>query len=240
MKENNIYVVGIGCSAGGQEALKELFGHLPDLDGVAFVVIQHLAPESQYLAREALGRYIRYPVILATEGILLEPNCVYLAPEGKLLTIQEGRLHLENPNPGQLIAMPIDTFFHSLGNTVKKKSVGIILSGTGSDGSAGIRSIHEQGGLVMIQLPETAEFPDMPATAIAADHPDWVLAPEQMGAQLVSYLQNPAVLRQEKITIDFHQEREEIQEIVQMVSDFPGSISGSTNSTPYGGGSNGA
>ncbi len=220
MEENSMYVVGIGCSAGGLEAMKGLFGHLPHYPGVAFVIVQHLAPDSQYLAREVLAQYIQHPVSLATDGTLLESDFVYLAPEGQLLTIQHDRLHLENSDRNQLLPMPIDVFFHSLGNALKKKAIGLILSGTGSDGATGIQTIHEQGGMVMIQLPETAQFPDMPAVAIASDDPDWVLPPEQMGTQLISYLRNPDLIRQGKVRIDPNQEREVVQEIVRMVSDF--------------------
>jgi two-component system CheB/CheR fusion protein len=222
MKEKNLYVVGIGSSAGGMDALKEFFTHLPENPGLTFVVIYHLLPHVPSLPHNILALHTPLKVTEATDDTLLEPNCIYLIPANKLLTIQNKRLKVSEYPREHLFPMTIDIFLHSLGNELKDKAVGIILSGAGNDGSNGVQTIHEHGGMVMVQNPDTARFDDMPSIAIAADHPDWVMSPSEMGAKLIEYIQNPQVLRDKSFKINTGKDNEILQDIIQLVSDFSG------------------
>ncbi|MES2732624.1 MAG: CheR family methyltransferase, partial [Bacteroidota bacterium] len=220
MNEKNLYVVGIGSSAGGMDAWKELFTHMPDNPGVAFVIIYHLLPNVPSSAQEILVQHTRLQVTEATDGTLLKPNYIYLIPANKILTIQDKRLKVTNRPAEHLFPMTIDIFLHSLGNELKENAIGIILSGAGTDGSNGIQTIHDHGGMVLVQTPDTARFDDMPSIAIAADNPDWVMPPKEMGAKLIEYIQNPQVLRDRTIKINAEQDNDDLQEIIQLVSDF--------------------
>ncbi|MDY6937046.1 MAG: chemotaxis protein CheB [Cyanobacteriota bacterium] len=178
----NLFVVGIGASAGGLRALEEFFEHLSIDSGAAFVVVQHLSPDFKSLMKELLERRTRMAVYRVTEGIKLEANSVYLIPPGKNLVLENGQLHLreqvERNRHG--LNFPIDIFLESLAKNYADRAIGVILSGTGSDGTRGLRAIHEAGGFAMVQDPETAEFDGMPRTAIATDIVDRVLAPQDL------------------------------------------------------------
>ncbi len=187
------YYVGIGASAGGLEALDAFFVHLPPDSGLAFIVIQHLSPDYKSLMVELLSKRTRMPVRRAEEGLRVEPNTVYLIPPRKQLTILNGRLILSELSPGRGVNLPIDAFFRSLADDQGEKAIGIILSGTGSDGVRGIRHIKEAGGLIMVQSEESARFDGMPRAAIATGLTDLVLAPEEMPPKLLSFVQRPYV-----------------------------------------------
>jgi len=179
--------VAIGASAGGLEALERLFKSMPADTGMAFIVIQHLSPDFKSLMDELLARQTRMPIHLASDGLLVEPNCVYLLPPKKLMTISAGKLHLTDKDPAQELNLPIDHFFRSLARDLGQKAVAIVLSGTGSDGSRGIRDVHEAGGLVIAQSEETAKFDGMPKSAVDTGIVDCVLAPDLMPEVLVEH-----------------------------------------------------
>jgi two-component system, chemotaxis family, CheB/CheR fusion protein len=159
------HVVGIGASAGGLAVLERFFESMPNQTGLAFVVVQHLSPDFKSVMDERLARRTLLPVHRVTEGMEVQADPVYLIPPKKDMIISNGRLLLTDKDPKQLVTLPIDHFFRSLAQDYGDRSIGIILSGTGSDGSRGLREIHEAGGLVIAQSPETAKFDGMPNAA---------------------------------------------------------------------------
>ena len=168
-------VVGIGASAGGLEALEAFFDHLPRDTGLAFVVVQHLSPDFESLMDELLSRHTEIPIHRVTDGMLVEPNAIYLLPPKKEMIISGGRLLSTGKDPTQSLALPIDVLFRSLAQDVGERAVAVVLSGTGSDGSRGIRAVHEAGGLVIVQDPFTAQFDGMPKSALDTGMTDLTL-----------------------------------------------------------------
>ncbi|MDQ8155110.1 MAG: chemotaxis protein CheB [Gemmatimonadota bacterium] len=185
------YYVGIGASAGGLEALEALFTRLAPDSGMAYIVVQHLSPDYKSMMVELLSKRTEMPVRRAEEGMVVEPNCVYLIPPKKNLTIFHGRLVLTEPDHLRGINLPIDVFLRSLADDKGEQSIAIILSGTGSDGVRGIRAVKEAGGMVMVQSEESARFDGMPRSAIATGLADVVLAAEEMPAKLISFVRAP-------------------------------------------------
>jgi chemotaxis response regulator CheB len=156
------YVVGVGASAGGLEALERFFEGMPVESGMAFVVVQHLSPDFKSLMDELLARKTAIPIHRAGDGMEVEPNAIYLIPPKKDMIIANRRLLLTDKDPTQLVTLPIDHFFRSLAHDLGERAIAVVLSGTGSDGSRGIRDIHEAGGLVIVQSLDTAKFDGMP------------------------------------------------------------------------------
>jgi two-component system, chemotaxis family, CheB/CheR fusion protein len=181
------HVVAIGASAGGLEALETLFEHMPARTGMAFVVLQHLSPDFESHMDELLGRKTTIPVNRVTNGMQVEPDAIYLIPPRKEMIISGGRLLLTEKDPDRGLTLPIDVFFRSLANDQGRFSVGVVLSGTGSDGSRGIRAIHEAGGLVLCQTGESAKFDGMPRAAVHTGVVDVVMTPREMPQALVSH-----------------------------------------------------
>ena len=178
-------VVGIGASAGGLEALEGFFDNLPEQTGMAFVIVQHLSPSFKSLMDELLSRHTRLPIALAEEGMLVEPDHVYLLPPKKELIISGGRLLLSERQ--QELRLPIDVFFRSLARDCGQRAVAIVLSGGGSDGSRGARDIADNGGLVIVQDAASAQFDCMPKTALDTGAADWVLPPSDMPGVLLTH-----------------------------------------------------
>src|SRR5512138_1818185 len=146
-----VYVVGIGASAGGLEALERFFENVPLDTGMAFIVVQHLSPDFRSLMDELLARRTELPIQLVEDGMLVEPDHVYLIPPKKEMIISGGRLLLSERDRQQELSLPIDTFFRSLAQDCGPRAVAIVLSGGGSDGSRGVRAVHAAGGLVLVQ-----------------------------------------------------------------------------------------
>jgi two-component system CheB/CheR fusion protein len=192
---SDVFIVGLGASAGGLEALERFFDRLPSTTGMAFVVVQHLSPDFKSLMNDILSRRTSLPVHVATEGVLVEPNAIYLNPPKKQMIISEGRLLLADKDPTTAIAYPIDHFLRSLADDAPRRSAAVIFSGTGSDGSRGIREIQREGGLVIAQDPETAGFDGMPRAAIDTGVVDLTLAPEQMADALVAFAEGKGAAR---------------------------------------------
>ncbi len=180
MPEKDLFIVGIGASAGGLDAIQQLFDNIPDETGMAFVIVQHLSPNFKSLMPELLAKHTGMKIYTSEDKQVIEPNCVYLNQKNKNLYIKGKQLYLIDKSPKRDLNLPIDIFFHSLGEEHKDKSVGIILSGTGSDGSRGIKSIKETGGILMVQDPETAQFDGMPNSSIATGLIDFILSPEKI------------------------------------------------------------
>jgi two-component system CheB/CheR fusion protein len=173
-------VVGIGASAGGLDPIERFFEKLPSRTGMAFVVVQHLSPDFKSLMDELLARHTELPIQLVEDGMTVEPDHIYLIPSKKEMIISGGRLLLSERDRDQELTLPIDVFFRSLAQDCGPRAVAIVLSGGGSDGSRGVRDIHEAGGLVIVQNVESAQFDGMPKSAIDAGVADWVLRPEDM------------------------------------------------------------
>lgn len=195
------FIIGIGASAGGLEPINELFDNMPDDTNFSFVVIQHLSPNHKSLMGELLAKHTKMKILEATEDMVVSPNCVYLMPSKKIMTLSGGLLKLADKERFQVPNNAIDTFFESLATEKGANAVGIILSGTGTDGTKGIEAIKKNGGLVLAQDPLTADFDGMPSSAIASGSVDLVLAPEAMAEELVDYLkESPFLKTLEKFT----------------------------------------
>jgi len=185
----DFYVVGIGASAGGLEALQRFFHQIPSLPDVAFVVIQHLSPDYESHMVDLLAKQATLAVVEATDGMEVKPNHIYLIPRRKQMTIAQGKLVLIDYSRSQGLSLPIDIFLESLAHERGEKAIGIILSGTGSDGTHGILAIKDAGGLVMAQ-DHTAKFDGMPRSAIATQLVDQVGSPETLADSLLHYIKN--------------------------------------------------
>ena len=176
-------VVGIGASAGGLEALQQFLTFLPRDTDMAYVIIQHLSPDHKSLLREILGKYTSMPVVEAVNGMRVEKNHIYMIPPKYNLEIESDELHLTEYNH-QHINHPIDIFFRSLAQSYENRSVAVILSGTGSDGTNGIRAIKEQNGVIIVQTPESAKFDGMPNSAISTGFVDLILNPDSIAGEM--------------------------------------------------------
>lgn len=187
-------IIGIGASAGGVEALQQLFDCLPNNSGLSFVVIQHLSPDYKSLMVDILGKHTGMTVLQATDQMPVEPDMVYLIPPKKFMTIEQGKLMLSDYAPGTL-NHPIDVFFASLAEEKKEHAIVTVLSGTGSDGTNGIKVVKEHGGLVIAQEPETAKFDGMPRSVIQTGLADFVLSPEDIAHEILNFSTTPLLLR---------------------------------------------
>ncbi|MDJ0632335.1 MAG: chemotaxis protein CheB [Xenococcaceae cyanobacterium MO_188.B29] len=192
-QENNLFVVGIGASAGGLRALEEFFENMPTDSGAAFVVIQHLSPDFKSLMKELLERRTRMEIYRVTDGMTLEPNSIYLIPPGKNLVVDNSQLRLSDQEERNRhgLNFPIDIFLESLAKNYADRGIGVILSGTGSDGTNGLRAINEAGGFSLVQEPETAEFDGMPRTAIATGLVDQILSPKDLAQVIYQLVRSP-------------------------------------------------
>ena len=186
-------IAGIGASAGGLEAIKILLQNLPMDTGLAFVVVQHLAPNQESMLPEILARSTKMPVYKIENGMQVEPNNVYVIPSGASMTIENGSLKL-HPKTSSL--KPIDEFLKSLADELKTLSIGIILSGTGNDGTEGLKAIKAEGGITFAQDPKSAQYPDMPKSAIASETVYFVLGPERIAEELSIISRHPEITRQ--------------------------------------------
>jgi two-component system CheB/CheR fusion protein len=189
------YIIGIGASAGGLEAIHDLFDYMPQNTGFSFIVIQHLSPDYKSLMAELLSKHTQMEVCEAEDGMTVEPNCIYVIPSKKLMTVWKGRLHLVEKLKSKFPNNAIDVFFDSLAQECKEKAIAVILSGTGSDGSKGAREIKKYGGIVVVQDPLTAGFDGMPNSAVDTGCADLILPPEIIGEELINYLHDAPLLQ---------------------------------------------
>lgn len=180
-------VVGIGASAGGVEALEKLFEHMPADTGMAFVVVQHLSPSFESQMASILGSKTKMKVVQIEHEMPIEPNTVYVILPNRYLTIIGGKFHLSAPAPKRHISLPIDIFYHSLAEELGERAIAVILSGSGSNGSLGVRTVEAAGGLVIAQDPESAVHSSMPRSAIDTGLVDYVLKPEEIPEVIVQY-----------------------------------------------------
>ncbi len=177
-------VVGFGASAGGLEAFTDVLRHLPVDTGLAIVFIQHLDPKHSSILTELLARSTRMPVVQVGDGMPVEPNRIYVIPPNGNISISKGVLKVE-PRPPAVPHMPVDRFFRSMAEDQGGKAIGVVLSGTASDGTLGLNAIKAEGGITIAQAPESAKYDGMPRSAIAAGSVDLVLAPQRIAEELV-------------------------------------------------------
>jgi two-component system, chemotaxis family, CheB/CheR fusion protein len=186
-------IVGIGASAGGLEALELFFTHMPSDAGIAFVIIQHLDPKHKSIMDELLKRRTTMRVLQAADGVTLEPNSVYLNQPDKDIGLFNGKFQLTDPVETHRLRLPINYFFRSLAEDQGENAICIILSGSGSDGTLGLKEIKGSGGMVMVQNPEQAQYDSMPRSAIETGLVDYVLPVEKMPKELIGYIKQPYV-----------------------------------------------
>ncbi len=193
--ETGNYIVGIGASAGGLEAIHELFDNIPDATNFSYVVIQHLSSDHKSLMGELLSKHTAMQIFEATDNMKLEKNCIYLLPNKYMMTLKGGRLKLRDKLNDRSPNNAVDIFFESLAADAGESAVGIILSGTGTDGTKGIEAIKNKGGIVVVQDPMSAKFDGMPNSAISSGYADLILSPDMIGDELQEYLQQAPLLR---------------------------------------------
>jgi two-component system, chemotaxis family, CheB/CheR fusion protein len=186
-------IVAIGASAGGLEAMELFFTHMPPDAGIAFVIIQHLDPKHKSIMDELLKRRTMMKVLQAEDGLTLEPNAVYLNQPDKDVVIFNRKLQLTDPVETHRLRLPINYFFRSLSEDQAENAICIILSGSGSDGTLGLKDIKAAGGMVMVQNPEQAQYDSMPRSAIETGLVDYVLPAEKMPRELLGYIKQPYV-----------------------------------------------
>ena len=187
-------IVGIGASAGGLDAFEKFFTNMPSDAGMAFVLIQHLDPTHKSILSQLITRYTRMKVLEVHDGMLVEPNSVFVIPPNRYMGILNGKLHLLEPTalPGH--RTPIDYFFRTLAEDQKENAICLVLSGTGTEGTLGLRAIKGEGGMGMVQDPESAKYDGMPRNAISTGLADYVLPVEEMPEQLIAYARH-AIIR---------------------------------------------
>jgi two-component system CheB/CheR fusion protein len=178
-------IVGVGASAGGLEVLEQFLENVPARSGLAYVIVQHLDPTHKAMLVELLQRKTVMPVCEAVEGLQILPDTIYVIAPNSELTVASGALHLAQPIEPRGLRLPIDVLFRSLARDLGDQAIGVVLSGMGSDGTLGLQAIRTQGGLTLVQTPESAQFDSMPRRAIAADCVDIVELPAAMPQRIL-------------------------------------------------------
>lgn len=202
LPDNSFYVVGIGASAGGLEALERFFGNMTESSGMAFIVVSHLDPTHISIMPELIQKSTKMKLFQAEDGMIVQPNHIYVAPANRDIAILNGIIQLIEPIEAHGFRLPIDFFFTSLAQDLGDKAICIILSGMASDGTAGLKVVKNEMGMVIVQDPNSAKFDGMPTSAIKTGLADYILPPEEMPQQLINYIsqKGKAILLESKIT----------------------------------------
>lgn len=187
-KSNGFPIVGVGASAGGLESLEELFTKVPVESGIAFVVVQHLSPDFKSVMDELLARRTNIPIQQAEDNLPITPDRIFLIPPKKEAILTDGRFRLRDKDPKETLTLPIDHFFRSLAQDAGSNSIAVVLSGSGSDGSRGIRDINQADGLIISESIETAKFDGMPQSALETGLVDLVLKPEEIAGAIQQHV----------------------------------------------------
>jgi chemotaxis methyl-accepting protein methylase len=195
-------IVGIGSSAGGLEALEQFLGHVPAGSGMAFVIVQHLDPTHKGIMPELLQRATGMKVIQVKDRTKVRPDCVYVIPPNKDMSILHGILHLLEPAAPRGLRLPIDFFLRSLALDQQEHSIGVILSGMGSDGTLGLRAIKEKAGVVLVQEPATAKFDGMPRSAVDAGLADIVAPVDELPGKILAFLQRTPLMARTEVALE--------------------------------------
>jgi two-component system CheB/CheR fusion protein len=185
--------VAIGASAGGLEAFEQFFRNMPGDSNMSFVLIPHLSPDHKSIMPELLSRHTTMSIVQAENGVKVKPNCVYIIPPDKDMSILNGTLQILDPVEHRGLRHPIDFFFRGLAQDQGEQAVCIVLSGTGSEGTLGLKAVKGEGGLVLVQDPKTAKYDGMPGNAVATGLADYVLSPDQMPSYLLAYAKSPSL-----------------------------------------------
>lgn len=214
------HIVGIGASAGGLEALQEFFAKVPANLGVAYVVVQHLSPDFKSMMDELLSKNTTMPTHQALEGEELQANCVYLIPAGKLMRLAERKIFLSDLPPDNRINLPINEFFRTLAEDAQNHAIGIVLSGTGSDGGRGVQALKEMGAMVIAQDPEEAKFDGMPMNAINTGSVDFVLKVADIPDRIAQFISHPLAKKDKRIFRNHLSENGKIvEDILSLIQD---------------------
>ena len=213
-------IVGIGASAGGLEALEQFLGNVPENSGLAYVIIQHHDPTQKGMLPELLQRITKMSVFQVKDRMRVKPDCVYVIPPNKSMSVLKGVLHLFDPVEARGLRLPIDFFLRSLADDRQERSIGIILSGMGSDGSTGLRAIKEKNGIVIVQEPATAKFDSMPRNAIDSVLADIVAPAGELPGRLLDFLKHfPALKSDQDIEI---KDKSSLEKIIILLRTYTG------------------
>jgi len=213
LKANPHHIIAIGASAGGMEEINSFFDHTP-LDGVSYIIVQHLSSDFKSRMVELLAKHSKLKVEQAENGMIVQCNQVYLIPSDKFMTIRHNKLYLTTKEKIKGPHLTINTFFNSLAEDYGKKAIGIILSGLGSDGTDGIKAIKKAGGMVMARDPETSEFGSMPSHAIATGLVDFVMEPIAMPDAIEDYVKNEG-----NLTVDQADDEKYLTAIIDLIKE---------------------
>ena len=220
--EKSFPIVALGASAGGLEALQNFFDHMPPHSGMAFMVIQHSNPKGKSMLGAILQKHTQMDVLDAGDEVTVEPNRVYLNPAGKDVGIFNGVFQLTDPVKTRGISLPIDHFLRSLAQDQGEKALCVILSGTGSDGTLGLKAIKESGGMTIVQNPESAKYDGMPRSAIEAGLADHILPVEKIPRELLSYVEQPYLKPFGKLQIEEKQFAGYVQKVLMLIRSVTG------------------
>lgn len=222
---NKHIVVAVGASAGGLEALNSFFDNVQVNSDCSYIIIQHLSPDHKSLMAELLAKKTKLPITEINDDSELEKNHIYVIPPSMNLIIEDGHLKLLDKPKGQKLNLPIDMFFESIAMEYKENAVGIVLSGTGSDGSRGLKTIKENGGLVIVQDPNQAKFDGMPQSAIGTGLVDFVLPVQKMNEEILEYYSTPELLKADSDIFQFDETSlHQILEILRKSTDLDFSL----------------
>ena len=219
---NELSIVGIGASAGGLRAIEDFFQHLPCDSGAAYIIIQHLSPDFKSLMKEILGQRTQMPIQRVTDGMPLERDTIFLIPPGQNMVLQDHHLKLtaQDRDSGHQPHFPIDLFFQSLSVEGREQAISIILSGTGSDGTKGIRHVSEMGGIVMVQDPTESEFDGMPRSAISTSTVDLVLSAKELAEYTYQVVTSPEERQAFHDQKQAHLHPRQLQQIIDLVERY--------------------
>jgi len=210
-------IVGLGASAGGLEALESFFSNMPSDSNMAFVIIQHLSPKHKSIMASLLSKSTQMPVNEITSGMKIEPNRIYLNPPDKNVVIQHSKLQLMMPIKTDGLNLPIDCFFRSMASELNEKAICIILSGTATDGTLGLKAVKGGGGIAMVQDPDSAKYDGMPRSAIATGIVDFVLPVNKLPGELIKYVKAPYITAAKKLKKTDESFSEYIQTIFALI-----------------------
>jgi two-component system, chemotaxis family, CheB/CheR fusion protein len=217
LSANLFPVVGVGASAGGLDAFKQLLRSIPEDSGMAFILVQHLEPTHQSILPELLQKVTKIPVHEITHDLRVEPNNIYTIPTNKLLTANDGVLQLTPRPPKNVKNMPIDVFFTSLAEVHQSRAIGVILSGTATDGTMGLKSIKDHGGTTFAQNRQTAAFDGMPRSAVKAEVVDYILSPQEIILQIIKINQQLKNHFKDNLSRDDVEREEEFKQLLALI-----------------------
>jgi two-component system CheB/CheR fusion protein len=199
-KKDKFAIVAVGASAGNQEALHEFFAEIPTTINACFVIVLHLLRDHRSRMPEIISKFTAMNVVRVSDNCKLKPGNVYVMPEGVTMEIKAKRLYLHPRNSAPARNTAIDDFFFAFAHEEHEKSIAVVLSGMGTDGTQGAIAIHDDGGKILVQDPSTTQYDGMPSSVISFDHPDIIASPRALGRALEKMITQ----RYEKETIENH------------------------------------